>query len=212
MARIVTSSQSDCPRRGLAASCRPEGKNGMTEFGNGLGRVGWARYADAVLTNEADLILSSVSHTLRHGIIERMDSNYLHGAIESMPCVSGAIFLSLHPKQLAILIADARTSIVLAIQRHLHNERYRRRLVREFHYRALRPHLSDSFLLLMVRPSHSDKYAFSAPRGTSLAVAYKDEIDRLEAEFFGRDRVNEVVYGPQLKMLKLANSRKRPAG
>jgi len=185
----------------------------MTRLGSDYARADQLGHQATVrASDEVHPIHYSIEHTLQHGVFERVDCNYLHGAIESTPCVSGAIFLSLHPKQLAILIADARTSIVLAIQRHLHNERYRRRLVREFHYRALRPHLSDSFRLLMVRPSHSDKYSFSAPRGTSLAVAYKDEIDRLEAEFFGRDRMNEVVYGPQLKMLKLANSRKRPAG
>jgi hypothetical protein len=137
-----------------------------------------------------------------------VDSNYLHGAVESTPRVSGAIFLSLHPKQLAILIADARTSIVLAIQRHLHNERYRRRLAIEFHYRALRPHLSDSFRLLMVRPSHLDKNAFPTRRGTSLAAAYQNEIDRLETEFFGggQQSVAEVVRGSRLRTLKLARS------
>jgi len=186
----------------------------MNRLGGVLAAKELVHQAANPLTDEADLIRGSIAHALQHGIFERVDRDYLHGAIESVPRVSGAIFLSLHPKQLAILIADARTSIVLAIQRHLHNERYRRRLAKEFHYRALRPHLSDSFRLLMVRPSHSDKYAFSAPRGTSLAAAYKNEIDRLEAEFFGRDRqgMNEIVYGPQLKMLKLANSRKRPAG
>ena len=185
-------------------------QNQMDGVGNNCAAVdGLARKAATSLTDEYSLIRNSITHSLQHGVLERVDTNYVHGAIENVPRLSGAIFLSLHPKQLAILIADARTSIVLAVQRHLHNEQYRRRLTREFHYRALRPHLSDSFRLLMVPFSNSNKYAIFEGRGVSLAIAYQNEIEHLESEFFhgAQQSSVEIVHESRVRTLKLAHSR-----
>ena len=141
-----------------------------------------------------DLIRDSIAHLLRHGIFERLDTNYIHGAVATTPSVSGAIFFSLQPKQLTLLIADARISIVLAVQRHLSNECYRKRLTGEFHYRALRSHLSKDFRLLMVSPSNSHKYRPAAGRKPSLALAYQAEIDRLEEEHLAQHGLVDVIH------------------
>jgi hypothetical protein len=156
----------------------------------------------APASEEYERIRNTVDHQLRHGIFERVDTNYLHGAVANRPAISGAIFLSLHPKQLPLLIADARTSIVLAVQRHLDNEQYRKRLAKEFHYRALKDHLSDNFLMLMVPPSHSKKYRFSGGRKPSLPLAYQAEIDRLEAILLPayQHKLVDVLYGSCLRM------------
>jgi hypothetical protein len=143
---------------------------------------------------EYELIRNAVDHQLRLGLFERLDTNYLHGAVASTPSISGAIFFSLQPKQLTLLIADARISIVLAVQRHLSNEQYRKRLASEFHYRALRPHLSQSFRLLMVPPSHSRSYRIATGRQPSLALAYQGEIDRLEEEYLTRHKSVDVIH------------------
>lgn len=142
---------------------------------------------------EYDFIRESITHQLRQGIFERLDTNYIHGAVTTTPSISGAIFFSLQPKQLTLLIADARISVVLAVQRHLNNEQYRKRLASEFHYRALRPHLSKNFRLLMVPPSNSHKYRFAASRKPSLALAYQAEIDRLEEEYLGQPKQVDVI-------------------
>ncbi len=96
--------------------------------------------------------------------------------------ISGAVFFSLRPGQFRLLIADARISIVLALQRHLGNEQYRRRLRIEPHYRALRPHLSASFRVLMMPQSNWAGYRFSEGRKPNLILAYQNEIERLEME------------------------------
>jgi len=145
-------------------------------------------------------IRDTVAHQLQHGVFERLDTNYLHGAVANTPGISGAIFLSLHPRHLTILIADARTSIVLALQRHRDNEQYRKRLACEFHYRALRPHLSESFRMMMVRPSNSDRYRFSVSRKPSLAIAYQNEIDRLEAALLPQHKSVDVLYSSCVRM------------
>ena len=144
----------------------------------------------------------TVAHQLQQGLYERLDTDYLHGAIANTPQISGAIFLSLHPKQLTLLIADARISIVLAMQRHLDNEQYRKRLGKEFHYRALRPHLSEDFRLLMVPPSNSKKYCVSARRKPSLATAYQAEIEQLERNHLDacQHRLVDVMYGSCLRI------------
>lgn len=131
--------------------------------------------------DEYHFLQRSIALQLRHGFVERLETNHIQASVADRPQISGAIFLSLQPKQLRFLIADARISIVLALQRHLTNEQYRRRLVKEFHYRALRLHLSDQFRLLMVPQSNSAKYRFSAERRPNLASAYQAEIERLEA-------------------------------
>ena len=159
-----------------------------------------ARAYSADHADDYDWIRNSVAHQLRHGVFERLDTNYIHGAVANTPEISGAIFLSLHPRQLTILIADARIPIVLAIQRHRDNEQYRKRLAGEFHYRALRPHLSESFRMMMVRPSNSDKYRFSASRRPSLAIAYQNEIDRLEAALLPQHKSVDVLYGSYVRM------------
>jgi hypothetical protein len=139
--------------------------------------------------DEHELLRISVANQLRRGLFERLDTDFIPGSIEPTPRITGAIFLALQPKQLKFLIADARISIVLALQRHLTNEEYRRRLVGEFHYRAFRPHLAESFRLLMVRPSNSDKYRFLQSRRPNLALAYQTEIERLETEALGHVRL-----------------------
>lgn len=131
--------------------------------------------------DEYHFLQRSIALQLQHGFVERLETNHIQGSIAERPQISGAIFLSLQPKQLRFLIADARISIVLALQRHLTNEQYRRRLAKEFHYRALRRHLSDEFRLLMVPQSNSPKYRLSAERGPNLASAYQAEIERLDA-------------------------------
>jgi hypothetical protein len=149
-----------------------------------------------------DSIRDMIAYQLQNGVYERLDADYIHGAIANRPSISGAIFLSLHPKQLTLLIADARTSIVLAIQRHLDNEQYRRRLAREFHYRALRPHLSEDFRLLMVPLSNSSRYCSSARRKPGLAIAYQNEIEQLETTHLAacQHKLVDVMYGSCLRM------------
>lgn len=96
-----------------------------------------------------------------------------------------------HPRtaQLRLIINDARTSIVIALQRHWNNEQYRLRLAAEQHYRVLRPYLSEQFRRLMVRASHLDGFRHSIAREPQLAAKYQVEIDRLEQEW----RVAEVI-------------------
>ena len=148
------------------------------------------------------LMREAIDHQLKHGVFERLDTDYIHGAVTNRPQISGAIFLSLHPKQLTLLIADARISIILAIQRHLDNEQYRKRLAKEFHYRALRPHLSEDFLMLMVPASNSEKYCVPERRKPSLATAYQAEIERLELDHLAasQHRLVDVMYGACLRM------------
>lgn len=141
-----------------------------------------------------EFIRDSIAHQLRHGIFERLDTSYIHGAVSATPSISGAIFFSLQPRQLTLLIADARISIVLAVQRHLSNEQYRKRLTSEFHYRALRPHLSKNFRLLMVPPSNSPRYKIAGGRKPNLALAYEAEIDRLEEEHLIRHKLVDVIH------------------
>ena len=129
-----------------------------------------------------DLLRISIAHHLQHFCFETLETiDFLKTPVDTRR-ISGAIFFSLEPRQVRLLIADARTSIVLALQRHLDNERYRKRLRTEFHYRALRPHLSASFRVLMMPPSNWNGYRFSAGRNPDLIVAYQNEIDRLEME------------------------------
>jgi len=144
--------------------------------------------------DEYDFIRDSISHQLRQGIFERLDTNFIHGAVATTPSISGAIFFSLQPKQLTLLIADARISIVLAVQRHLNNEQYRKRLTSEFHYRALRPHLSKNFRLLMVPPSNSHNYRVAGGRNPNLALAYQAEIDRLEQEHLVQHKLVDAIH------------------
>ena len=105
-------------------------------------------FRDAAPADIYESMRNAIDHQLQHGLYERLDTDYIHGAIANAPQISGAIFLSLHPRQLTLLIADARVSIVLAVQRHLDNEQYRRRLAQEFstHYRArFSPTSSETF-------------------------------------------------------------------
>lgn len=157
---------------------------------------------DAATADIYEAMCCSIAHQLRHGVYERLDTDYLHGAISNTRRISGAIFLSLHPKQLTLLIADARISIVLAVQRHLDDEQYRKRLAKEFHYRALRPHLSEEFRLLMVPPSNSKKYCVAARRRPGLALAYQAEIEALESNHLAacQHRLVDVMYGSCVKM------------
>jgi hypothetical protein len=157
---------------------------------------------DAASTDVYDLMRDAIAHQLQHGVYERLDTDYIHGAVANTPQISGAIFLSLHPKQLTLLIADARISIILAIQRHLDNEQYRKRLAKEFHYRALRPHLNESFRLLMVPPSNSKKYCYAGKRKPSLAMAYQEEIEQLERDHLAacQHLSVDVMYGSCLRI------------
>jgi len=149
-----------------------------------------------------DFMRNAIDHQLEHGVFERLDTDYIHGAITNTPQISGAIFLSLHPKQLTLLIADARISIVLAVQRHQDDEQYRKRLAKEFHYRALRPHLSEEFRLMMVPPSNSKKYCVAAKRRPSLALAYQSEIEKLEQAHLAacQHKLVDVMFGSCLRI------------
>ena len=148
------------------------------------------------VTKDDDLLSTSIAHHLRNFCFEVDTINFLQTAIGS-PRISGAILLSVEPGQLRLLIADARISIVLALQRHVSNERYRRRLRTEAHYRALRPHLSANFRVLMMAPSNWEGYRFSESRKPSLADAYKNEIDRLEMELLAApENIGLLVLGP----------------
>ena len=53
---------------------------------------------DAEAAEIYDAMHNSIAHQLQHGLFERLDTDYLHGAITNLPQISGAIFLSLHPK------------------------------------------------------------------------------------------------------------------
>jgi len=159
-------------------------------------------FRDAAPADVYELMRNAIDHQLQHGHYERLDTHYIHGAVANAPQISGAIFLSLRPKQLTLLIADARVSIVLAIQRHFDNEHYRRRLAKEFHYRALRPHLSEAFRLSMVPPSNFRKFCHGGRRRPSLAMAYQAEIEKLEATYLAacQHRLVDVMFGSCLKM------------
>lgn len=159
-------------------------------------------FQDAAFADIYGMMRDAIRHQLAHGLFERLDTDYLHGAIANTPQISGAIFLSLHPRQLTLLIADARISIILAVQRHLDNEQYRKRLSREFHYRALRQHLSEDFRMLMVPPSNSKKFSIAARRKPSLAMAYQAEIEQLELNYLAacQHRPVDVMYGSCLRM------------
>jgi hypothetical protein len=126
---------------------------------------------------------ASIAYHLRNSGIEHVDSTDFLGPPSPSRRFSGAIFLSLNPRQLQLFIIEARISIALGLQRQLGDERYRMRLAAEPHYRALRPHLSESFRILMVRPSNWSGYRLSPSRGSALAVAYQNEIQRIEMEF-----------------------------
>ncbi len=128
-----------------------------------------------------DFLRSSIAYHLQNFCLETDTFGSLQAAANA-PRVAGAIFLSVKPAQLRLLIADARTSIVLAIQRHLGNERYKKRLRAESHYRALRPHLSAGFRVLMMPQSNWSGYRFSESRKPNLVLAYQAEIERLEME------------------------------
>ena len=136
----------------------------------------------APIAKDDDLLRISIAHHLRNFRFETLDTIDFLKTPANTRRISGAIFFSLEPRQVRLLIADARTSIVLALQRHLDNERYRRRLRTESHYRALRPHLSTGFRVLMTPPSNWNGYRFSASRKPNLIAAYQNEIDRLELE------------------------------
>jgi len=135
-----------------------------------------------------------IANQLRLGLFERQDTNFISGSINPTPQITGAIYLALQPKKLKFLIADARVGIVLAIQRHMTNEEYRKRLINEFHYLAFRPHLSKRFRLSMVRPSNSHKYRALESREPSLAVAYQAEIERLETDALGRNPWSKCAF------------------
>jgi hypothetical protein len=175
-----------------------------------IGRNGWMTkslahrdaFRDAAPADIYESMRNAIDHQLQHGVYERLDTDYIHGAIANAPQISGAIFLSLHPRQLTLLIADARVSIVLAIQRHLDNEQYRRRLAKEFHYRALQPHLSETFRLLMVPPSNLKKHCHPGRRKPSLAMTYQAEIEKLESKYLAacQHRLVDVMYGSCLRM------------
>jgi len=140
---------------------------------------------EAVLEDE-DLIRLSISRYLRDCGIQNFEA--LAGHVLGS---EGAGMAHLHARPLnrGLLIKDARTSIVMALQRHLTNEQYRTRLAVEFHYCAFRPHLSEGFRLQMVRQSNWDKSQFFAGRNPNLAAAYQDEIELLEAKWLSGARM-----------------------
>jgi hypothetical protein len=132
--------------------------------------------------DEDVLLRNLIAYHLRHCGIESVAAGDFLRTPPSSRKISRAIFHSLKPRQLRLFIADARVSIALALQRHSSNEQYRRRLAAAPHYRALRQHLSESFREMMVPPSNWSGYRFSASRGPILALAYQNEIERIEME------------------------------
>jgi hypothetical protein len=151
--------------------------------GNDRSRFGASNHSSPmVAAKDDDFLRNSIAHQLRNYCFETLDSTkFLQPAADGRR-ISGAISFSLDPRLLRLLFADARISIVLALQRHLDNERYRRRLKLEPHYRALRPHLSASFRLLMIPPSNWAGYHYPVSRKPTLILAYQNEIERLEME------------------------------
>jgi len=163
---------------------------------------GAASYDGAV---DGDLLRLSIAHHLRNRIFEVLDYKNFLGLIDNSQKISGAIFFSLRARQLELLIADARASAILAIQRHLDNETFRRRLTKELHYLALRPHLTASFRELMVRPSNLDRNCFSGSRKPNLAVAYQNEAERLAKVLSLADRKFEADFpSPVISGLRVA--------
>jgi hypothetical protein len=77
-------------------------------------------------------------------------------------------------------IADARASITVAFQRRTDNEVYRRRLEPEASYIELRPHLSDAFKQMMTPTPNIVAVCADGGPTPKLAVAYRDELERLE--------------------------------
>jgi hypothetical protein len=135
----------------------------------------------SAVTGDDDFLRISIAYHLRNFCLEVGTMSGLQTAANARK-ISGAIFFSLEPRQFRLLIADARTSIVLALQRHLGDAQYRRRLRTEAHFRALRPHLSANFRVLMMPPSNWAGYRFSEVRKPSLILAYQSEIERLEMD------------------------------
>lgn len=134
------------------------------------------------VAEEEDFLRKAIAHQLRNLCFESLGAVDVHHTVANTCRISGVILFSLRPRLLRLLFADARASIVLALQRHLGNEQYRRRLTVEAHYRALRPHLSTSFREMMVPPSNWKGYRFSESRKPELILAYQHEIERLELE------------------------------
>jgi hypothetical protein len=144
-----------------------------------------------------DLLRVSIAHHLRNFCFENLDVIDFLKTPANTHRISGAILYSLEPKQIRLLIDDARTSIVLALQRHFGNERYRKRLMTETHYRILRPHMSAGFRVLMMPPSNWDGYHFPVSRKPNLVVAYQNEIDRLRTSprMFRAARAQDRFFG-----------------
>jgi hypothetical protein len=82
-----------------------------------------------------------------------------------------------------LLIGDAKVSVVLAIQRHTDDDSYRGILERDPSFIELSPYLSAKFAEMMA--AHATDTAVWSARTppTSLAVAYRKEIERLEMEW-----------------------------
>jgi hypothetical protein len=132
--------------------------------------------ANTIIDDEF-LIRTSVTYYLRGCGIEKFEPL-------DAPLVASGGDSAIHDHtKLRHLVADARISIALALQRHLDNEQYRKRLAAAPHYHALRPYLSAAFLRLMVRASNL--IGFRCPTGgeLKLVTAYMNEIDRLEREW-----------------------------
>jgi hypothetical protein len=152
-------------------------------MGNALLRFDASSHSSpSAVVEDEDLFCNAINHQLRNLCFESLGAVDLHRIAANTHRISGAILFTLKPRLLKLLIADARASIVLALQRHLGNEQYRRRLMAEPHYRALRLHLCTSFRELMVPPSNWKGYRFSESRKPDLILAYQYEIERLELE------------------------------
>ena len=136
----------------------------------------------AAIATDDDHLRAALAHHLRNAHFETLDSVVTLQVSANRRKISGAIFTSLEPKLVCLLIADARISIVLALQRHLNDEQYRRRLVLEPHYRAFLPHLSADFRVMMMPPSNWNGFSFPVSRNPNLINAYQNEIERLEIE------------------------------
>ena len=139
-----------------------------------------SRASSKVILEDEDLIRISLFHYLRGCGFENLARLESPPTEVSVASTTHSVQSSAH---LRLLISDARTSIVLALQRHWNNEQYRPRLRAEQHYRVLQPYLSEQFRRLMVRASHSASFRWTLGREPNLAVKYQVEIDRLEREW-----------------------------
>lgn len=75
------------------------------------------------VAEDIDWLRTVIAYRLRNGGVENPTATYAFGADTGTRRISGAIFLSLTPRQVRSLLVDARISILLARQRCLDKRR-----------------------------------------------------------------------------------------